>query len=91
MERAMTLFFPVFDDELKTNIIGSVSLELVFGAYLSGYLSHDEEHLKLGYAENVFDTDEGDGILENTCGQVFTTTIHDSKFLATNMLCRALN
>jgi hypothetical protein len=79
MERAMTLFFPVFDDDEKTSIVGSVSLELVFGSFLSGYLSH-EGHLQLNYVENVFDTDEVDAILENTCGQVFTTNIDDSKF-----------
>jgi hypothetical protein len=89
MERAMTLFFPVFDDELKTNIIGSLSLELVFGAFLSGYLSH-EGNFKSDYAENVFDTDEVDAILENTCGQVFSTLIDDSKFLTTDMLRRLL-
>jgi hypothetical protein len=78
LDRAMTLFFPVFEDEEKTNLVGSVSLELVFGNFLSGYLSH-EGNFKLQYDENVFDTDEVDAVLENTCGQVFTTAIESSK------------
>ncbi|CAB9497872.1 Receptor-type guanylate cyclase gcy [Seminavis robusta] len=76
-ERAMTLFFPVFEDDTHTHIVGSVSLELLWSDFLSGYLLVEGGE-ELNYAEDVFDTDEVDAILENTCGQVFTTSIDES-------------
>jgi len=84
-DRAMSMIFPVFaggnetDHELD-HLVGSLVIDFDWSDFLTGYLlveASDGE--RLDYEENIFDTDEVDVVLENTCGQIFTLKVDESK------------